>query len=66
MLVGVGSDIGTTERGAAAIDYSICWLFSGSVSEVGSGMPLVVATSVEGFILIWAIGWGLRMITEDR
>lgn len=66
MRVGVRSDRGTTERGAAAIDYSICWLFSGSVSEVGSGMPLAVVASVEGFILIWVIGWGLKMIIEDR
>lgn len=35
-------------------------------SEVGSEMPSVGVASAKGVILIWAVGYGLKMVTEVK
>lgn len=57
--------LGTVERGVTMIGFPYYWISLG-VSKVGSRMPSIGTASVEGFIPIWAVSCGLKMVTEDK
>lgn len=60
-----GSGMGTTKSSVTAIGLP-CYGVSSMVSGVGSKMSLFGLASIEGFVSIWAIGYGLNMVTEDK